>query len=181
MPVIECLVTRYQSHLETGWNPSASAAERFWFVVYPPSQERRIRAYKSEFETSTRQAGCVWLPLDITDEFALWLGGHEYRDSYFESPELLEPALEEFGEMLLGKLRPQLEAIPNSQRTVLALSGIGALFGFQRVSWLIEELASSVGRNTRVLAFFPGSHDQHNYRLLDARDGWDYLAVPIKC
>ena len=27
--------------------------------------------------------------------------------------------------------------------------------------------------------FFPGQYEQNNYRLLDARDGWNYLAVPI--
>jgi hypothetical protein len=27
--------------------------------------------------------------------------------------------------------------------------------------------------------FFPGVYENNNYRLLDARDGWNYLAVPI--
>ena len=31
----------------------------------------------------------------------------------------------------------------------------------------------------RLLVFFPGEHERGNYRLLDARDGWNYLAVPI--
>jgi len=31
----------------------------------------------------------------------------------------------------------------------------------------------------RLLIFFPGVYEQNNYRLLDARDGWNYLAVPI--
>ena len=31
----------------------------------------------------------------------------------------------------------------------------------------------------RLLLFFPGEFDNNNYRLLDARDGWNYLAVPI--
>jgi hypothetical protein len=30
-----------------------------------------------------------------------------------------------------------------------------------------------------LLVFFPGQFDNNNYRLLDARDGWNYLAVPI--
>jgi hypothetical protein len=31
------------------------------------------------------------------------------------------------------------------------------------------------------LVFFPGEHhpEHHSYRLLDARDGWNYLAVPL--
>jgi len=33
----------------------------------------------------------------------------------------------------------------------------------------------------RLLVFFPGEHhpENHTYRLLDARDGWNYLAVPL--
>lgn len=181
MSVVECLVSRYRTTLQNAWNPSASAAERFWFLVYPPAQERRLRAYQSEFETTTRQADCAWVPLDITDDFGLWLGRHEYRDTYFESPEWLAPALEEFGEALLDKLRPAVQEESDGMRRVVALTGLGALFGLRRASWLIEELAPAVGPQTRVLAFFPGSHEHHNYRLLDARDGWDYLAVPIKC
>jgi hypothetical protein len=31
----------------------------------------------------------------------------------------------------------------------------------------------------RLVVFFPGVYDQNAYRLLDARDGWNYLATPI--
>jgi hypothetical protein len=31
----------------------------------------------------------------------------------------------------------------------------------------------------RLVVFFPGQFERNNYRLLDARDGWNYLAVPI--
>jgi hypothetical protein len=31
----------------------------------------------------------------------------------------------------------------------------------------------------RLVVFFPGTLEQNNYRLLDARDGWNYMAVPI--
>mgnify|MGYP000987610382 CR=1 FL=1 len=31
----------------------------------------------------------------------------------------------------------------------------------------------------RLVLFFPGQLEGNNYRLLDARDGWNYLAVPI--
>jgi hypothetical protein len=31
----------------------------------------------------------------------------------------------------------------------------------------------------RLLLFFPGEYDKNQYRLLDARDGWNYLARPI--
>ena len=31
----------------------------------------------------------------------------------------------------------------------------------------------------RLVVFFPGSKDGTNYRLLNARDGWNYLAQAI--
>jgi hypothetical protein len=31
----------------------------------------------------------------------------------------------------------------------------------------------------RLLVLFPGVYEENNYRLLDARDGWNYRAVPI--
>jgi hypothetical protein len=33
--------------------------------------------------------------------------------------------------------------------------------------------------NGRMLVFFPGEVDGNNYRLLGAKDGWNYLATPI--
>jgi hypothetical protein len=63
-------------------------------------------------------------------------------------------------------------------RTVVAVSGAASLFGLVRVSSLIDEVAGDI--RGRLVVFFPGSYDEKSYfRLLDARDGWDYLAVPI--
>lgn len=58
------------------------------------------------------------------------------------------------------------------------LSGCGTLFGLARVSSVVEGIKEAV--DGRLLVFFPGEHhpENHTYRLLDARDGWNYLAVP---
>ena len=66
-----------------------------------------------------------------------------------------------------------------SADTVVAMLGAGALFGVARVSTVIEGIKESVPG--RLLVFFPGEHhpENHTYRLLDARDGWNYLAVPL--
>ena len=61
--------------------------------------------------------------------------------------------------------------------SLLAVLGLGSLFGLTRASSLFEAVAPDI--RGRLLAFFPGQHDGSNYRLLDARDGWNYLAVPI--
>ena len=61
--------------------------------------------------------------------------------------------------------------------TVVALTGIASLFGFLRVSHLVREVEAHIRGN--LLVFFPGAYHNNNYRLMDARDGWNYLAVPI--
>lgn len=61
---------------------------------------------------------------------------------------------------------------------MVAVSGVAGLFGFAKVSSIVEAVASKV--RGRLVVFFPGEHEDNNYRLLDARDGWNYMAIPIK-
>ena len=70
-----------------------------------------------------------------------------------------------------------LEANSIREESVVALKGVGSLFGFLKVKEVVEELAPLV--EGRLLVFFPGSYENNNYRLLDGYDGWNYLAVPI--
>lgn len=64
---------------------------------------------------------------------------------------------------------------------VLGLFGGGGLFGLHSVSTLVERIESHIPG--RLVIFFPGEHDAKNnsYRLLGAKDGWGYLAVPLTC
>jgi hypothetical protein len=61
--------------------------------------------------------------------------------------------------------------------TVVAVYGVACLFGFARVSMILKEVEHSI--QGRLILCFPGEFENNNYRLLDARDGWTYLAVPI--
>lgn len=60
---------------------------------------------------------------------------------------------------------------------VVAVKGVGSLFGFLKVKDVVDELAPLVPG--RLLVFFPGSFDDNNYRLPDGYDGWNYLAIPL--
>jgi len=60
---------------------------------------------------------------------------------------------------------------------VVAVSGVASLYGFMKVSRLMEMVERTI--RGRLLVFFPGEYEDNNYRLLDARDGWNYHAVPI--
>jgi hypothetical protein len=64
-----------------------------------------------------------------------------------------------------------------SEKSVVAVFGVGALFGFTHVSEILKLVEPHI--RGRLVIFFPGVYDQNNYRLLDARDGPNYLAVPI--
>jgi hypothetical protein len=54
---------------------------------------------------------------------------------------------------------------------------VGSLYPMLHVSELVGRVAPHI--QGRMLILFPGSLEHGNYRLLDARDGWNYLAIPI--
>lgn len=178
MAGIEPLIEAYSDFVALPWQGNLAPPQRVWMVVYPPREERRLRARVQEFEIATVQAGHSWASVDLTDEFARWLSKHEYRDAYFESPDLLDSsALEEFGDQLCATVTTALTTNNVGDDTVVALIGMGSLFGFYRVSKLLERIASAI--RGRLLVFFPGERDGSNYRMLEAQDGWNYLATPI--
>lgn len=177
------LVTVFKQHLTVPWQTGLASIQRVIFAVYDKTDELRLRANVEEFALVTQQAGKHWLLIDVTNAFPQWMAAQEYRDAYFESPEDLAGyqtgELTEFVSALTAQLKARIaaEAGPN---TVVALLGVGSLFGLARVSLVVEDIKDSVAG--RLLVFFPGEHhpENHTYRLLDARDGWNYLAVPLQ-
>lgn len=176
------LASAYRQHLTVPWQAGLAAIQRVIFAVYDKADELRLRANVEEFALVTQQAGKQWLLLDVTNAFPEWMSAQEYRDAYFECPEDLAGyqtgELTEFIADLTVKLKARIsaEAGPNA---VVAVLGVGTLFGLARVSSLVEGIKEAV--DGRLLVFFPGEHhpENHTYRLLDARDGWNYLAVPL--
>ena len=61
--------------------------------------------------------------------------------------------------------------------SVVAVTGLASLFDFMRVSSLIERVEDNIPG--RMLVFFPGEYTNNVYRFMDARDGFNYMAVPI--
>jgi hypothetical protein len=83
----------------------------------------------------------------------------------------------EFPEHVAGRIRSVLTDPEVSEASVVAVFGVASLFGFARVSQILKLVERDV--RGRLVVFFPGHFEQNNYRLLDARDGWNYMAVPI--
>ena len=120
----------------------------------------------------------MWHRVDITDWFAEWMTNHEYRDAYFENPQDLDLALVDFSDFAAERMRQELNHPDVNENTVVAVLGLASLFGLIRVAELIAKVDSEI--RGRLLAFFPGQRDGSNWRLLNARDGWNYHAVPIE-
>lgn len=181
MSKIDRLAQVYRQHIGVPWVEGLSSVQRVIFAVYEPQEELRLRANAAEFELATKAAGHDWQLIDLTQAFPEWMLQQEYRDSYFESPEDLtgyqNGDLTEFSAHLIRQVRDLLTS-GNTPNTVTALLGVGSLFGLTRVSKLVEGVADTI--QGRLLVFFPGEYADHNYRLLDARDGWNYMAVPLQ-
>jgi hypothetical protein len=174
---IERLVQSYARHASLPWDPALAGPQKVWFAVYDKTDERRLRARVDEFAIATVRTGHQWLLHDVTDAFPRWIAAQEYRDSYFESPEDLGLALPTFADAVAADLRAVLASGDAGPDTVVAVLGVGALFGFTHVSKVVAAAQGAV--RGRLLVFFPGEYEPNTYRLLDARDGWNYMAVPI--
>ncbi len=147
-------------------------------VVYDKELERTLRARKLAFETATREAGHDWHEIDLSRVFAEWMAADDYRDEYFVSPEDMQLKLDaEFPEYVAESLREALRKSEVGANSVVAVLGVSSLFGFARISQILKMIETDI--QGRLVVFFPGQFERNNYRLLDARDGWNYLAVPI--
>lgn len=177
MGEIKSLVREYEKIVRMPWERSLAGPQKVWFVVYDPAQERRLRLRISEFEVVTKNAGHDWIMVDLTDTFAQWMAKHEYREAYFEVPEDMELALQDYAQYVIDILTQVMNSAKATKNTVIAVLGVGSLYGLTRISGIVEKANDAI--RGRLLVFFPGQYEDSNYRLLDARDGWNYLALPI--
>ena len=179
MSYVDDLVVAYRRFVALPWQESLAPPQRVWMAVYPPEDERRLRLYLPEFETATVESGHPWAAIDVTTAFEEWMADHEYRDAYFEDPDLLDPALPAFFDQLVESVRGKLTQY-SDPHGVVAVVGVGTLFGLGdsvKVSALINDVNDAIAG--RLLVFFPGDVENNNFRLLNARDGWNYMAIVI--
>ena len=173
------LLDAYQVELGLTWRRDLSGGERVWMLVYPPDLERSVRAKLPDFALRTTEAKRGWREIDVTDRLGAWIAQHRYAESFFEDPSDLTPSiLDGFERELVAGIRDELSAL--SPDDVAVLIGISSLFPFLRASSLIKAIDDAVPG--RLLVLFPGAHDPdtHSFRLLDARDGFNYRARVIE-
>jgi hypothetical protein len=181
MSRIDQLRKNYQRLCGLPWDDKLAGSQRVWIAVYDKEDERKLRLRIGLFEEATVQTGHKWMAIELTDAFADWMchpDNASFAESYFESPESLDNAvLADMMQSVVTRIRSALAALREPDNTVLALYGVASLFGFLRISEILPLVEGDV--KGRLLVFFPGVYEQNNYRLLDARDGWNYLAFPI--
>lgn len=178
MGKIEELAERYRNHIAAPWQNNLAGPQKIIFIVYPETEERRLRARLGLFDEATRSSGYKWKLIDLTKLFAQWLSSLEYAEIYFEEPDNLTiPSESEFRRFVVATLRQTLTDSEVDSRTVVGVHGVASLYGFVRVSQVLNEVAEDI--QGRLVVFFPGQYENNNYRLLSARDGSNYLAVPI--
>jgi hypothetical protein len=171
------LIQNYQRFVRLPWAGHLAGKQRVWFAVYPPSEERRVRARIQEFQVATIDAGHSWHLVDITRLPAQYLSDNPDRDGYFTSPSALEMVEEEIRGRVIDALRAALAVPDIDENSVVAVQGIGALFGYTHVSSVISGVEDSI--RGRLLVYFPGEYERNQYRFMDARDGFNYMAIPI--
>lgn len=177
MSKIRRLIQSYSTHIAVPWRDDAAPGQRVIFCVYDESDERSLRANFDEFEIVTRDAGHGWAVFDLTNSFAQWMIGQRYANNYFKQPHLIATCIEQYLVFITNEFEAFLKENEVGSNSVVALKGVGSVFGFVKVKDVVDKLAPHV--RGRLVVFFPGSYENNNYRLLDGYDGWNYLAVPI--
>jgi hypothetical protein len=176
MNAVDRLIANYQRQVSLPWATNLAGKQRVWFAVYPPGEERRVRAHLQHFETATLEAQHGWLVVDLTRLLPEWLSQHEYRDGIFAEPQFLS-SHEDLEELAVERVKNACTAEEADQNTVVTVLGLGSLFDFIRVSRLLDAVEGTI--RGRLLVLFPGEYRQNSYRFMDARDGFNYMAVPI--
>jgi hypothetical protein len=174
MSAIDRLLSNYSRHVRLPWSDNLSGKQRIWFAVYPPAEERRVRARLPQFEAVTLEANHGWTTADLTRLLPEFLAAHKYREAIFQRPQHLRAG----SELEVRAAALVQEACSHADAGgVVAITGLASLFDFMRVSNLVERVEDSV--RGRLLVLFPGEYAGNVYRFMDARDGFNYMAVPI--
>lgn len=175
LSTVEELLAAFRKRLDVPWRPDETPAGRVWMLWYDKTHERRVRGRLGEFREAAVNAGKGWQEFDLAPCFGEWIARQKWFEQAARRPGTLGTVLPRFEQHLVELIR--VEVASCSPNDLLVLTGGASLFGLLRVSGLLSRVADFVPG--RLMVAFPGTHQGGIYKLLDARLGWDYLAVPI--
>lgn len=177
MNYVERLIEALTQQLRHPWGRDKSGGERVWFLVFDPDKLREVLARKEAFRLATEAAGKRWEEIDLSHSFGYWMAGHRYAKRYFARPNLATTIAEDYATDLAEEIMEQIKRRHIDEETLLVITGTEALYGILKLSHITRLIEDNVPG--RLLVFFPGEYREPQYRFLDARDGWNYLAIPI--
>lgn len=177
MNYVERLIEALSQQLRHPWGHDKSGGERVWFLVFDPDRLRTVLARKDAFQLATEAAGKRWEEIDISRSFGRWMAGHRYAARYFARPKLASTIAEDYATVLAAEIKQHIMERQVDEETLLVMTGTEALYGILKLSHITRLIEDHV--SGRLLVFFPGEYREPQYRFLDARDGWNYLAIPI--
>jgi hypothetical protein len=151
MSAIDRLLSNYSRQVRLPWSATASGKQRVWFAVYPPAEERRVRARLPQFEAPTLEANHGWVTVDLTRVLPEWISVHEYREAIFKQPEHFSPN-SELEVLAAERVRQTCSREEADAGGVVAVTGLASLFDFMRVSSLIERVEDSVSCPDCIIA-----------------------------
>jgi hypothetical protein len=176
MSKVNQLLSKFESVIKEPWPVGLSGQEKVWFLIFDPIDLKKVHFKLSEFEMATKNANREWLLISLNDYFTNWLSNHDYKEAFFLEPEYISDALQtDFREYIIQEINKEL--IQNSENTLLVLKDASSIFGFIKLSEVVQDISNKI--KGRLMVLFPGEFTNNQYRLMDARDGWDYLARPI--
>jgi Domain of unknown function (DUF1788) len=175
LPTVDDLLGQFRRQVSLPWSRDTAPDYRVWIMHYDRVLERRIQGRLHDFEALARQFNHGWASLNLATLVAPWFAGNDLFDGLSQQPDELPGLLPDFEAYVVATVRSRLQVL--QEQDILVLSGVGALFGLMRASTLTERAAPVI--KGRLLLLFPGQHMNGVYRLLDARDGWSYRAIPI--
>jgi len=178
MSKVDALINNYEKILKEPWVNKLSGHEKVWFLVYDPIDERKVALRIGDFERITKEKNKNWVEIDLKFCFPEWMKQHEYREEYFADPEAIKDQIESnFKNYVIQYIAEIIQKTDNLENTIIAITNVSSLFGFIKLSDVLSELYEF--NKGRILIFFPGEFQNNHFRLMDARDGWSYLARPI--
>lgn len=179
MSLVDQLAAAYRKELSVPEPRTLTGAERTWMLIYKPELERSVRPRLILFESETKDAGRTWALVDLTGAFEGWMAKETNRERFFKDPPTMNARLRAFRQLVADQITARL--VEGDARSVVAVVGVGTLVGLAHISEILPMVAEHV--RGRLLVFFPGSYERgqngNRYSLLDATEGWNYLATPI--
>ena len=127
MSAIDRLLSNYSRQVRLPWSANISGKQRIWFAVYPPAEERRVRARLPQFEAVTLAEHREWTTVDLTPLLPEWISAHEYREGIFAEPEHFS-ANSELEDLVVERLRLACSREDVDAASVVAVTGLASLF-----------------------------------------------------